>query len=52
MNPEEKQYTNGEVTLVWKPDVCIHSARCWKGLIAVFNPKKGHGFQWMVLLQK
>jgi uncharacterized Fe-S cluster protein YjdI len=40
MNPEEKQYTNGEVTVVWKPDVCIHSARCWKGLIAVFNPKK------------
>jgi uncharacterized Fe-S cluster protein YjdI len=36
----EKRYTNEEVTVVWKPDVCIHSTRCWKGLIKVFNPKK------------
>lgn len=35
-----KEYTNGEVTVVWKPDVCIHSTICWKGLIKVFNPKK------------
>ncbi len=36
----EKQYSNGEVTVVWKPEVCIHSTLCWKGLINVFNPKK------------
>lgn len=34
------KYTNGEVTIIWKPDVCIHSTLCWKGLIEVFNPKE------------
>jgi uncharacterized Fe-S cluster protein YjdI len=34
------KYTNGEVTIVWKPDVCIHSTLCWKGLTEVFNPKE------------
>jgi len=35
-----KEYTNGEVTIVWKPDLCIHAAFCWKELPEVFNPKK------------
>lgn len=34
------KYTNGEITVVWKPDLCIHSALCWQGLQAVFNPQK------------
>jgi uncharacterized Fe-S cluster protein YjdI len=34
------KYTNGEVTVVWKPDVCIHSTLCWKGLREVFDPAK------------
>ena len=34
-----KEYTNGEVTVVWKPDMCIHSAICAKGLPGVFDPK-------------
>ena len=36
-----KKYTNGEVTIVWKPGTCIHSTICWKaatGLPHVFNP--------------
>lgn len=33
-------YTNNEVTVVWKPKVCIHSSICWKGLIGVFSPKE------------
>ncbi|HRH60860.1 MAG TPA: (4Fe-4S)-binding protein, partial [Chitinophagaceae bacterium] len=36
-----KKYTNGEITIVWKPGVCIHSTVCWKqatGLPEVFNP--------------
>jgi uncharacterized Fe-S cluster protein YjdI len=34
------KYTNGKVTVVWKPKICQHSAVCWKGLIQVFNPKE------------
>ena len=35
-----KQYSNGEVTIVWKPDQCIHSTLCFKGLGNVFDPRK------------
>jgi len=34
-----KEYSNGEVTIVWKQNKCIHSANCAKGLPQVFNPK-------------
>ena len=37
------KYTNGEVTVVWKPAVCEHSTICWKGangLLSVFNPMR------------
>lgn len=34
-----KEYTNGEITIVWQPKKCIHSAVCKNGLIEVFNPQ-------------
>lgn len=34
-----KKYTNGKVTVVWQPTMCIHSAICFRGLPDVFNPK-------------
>lgn len=34
-----KEYTNGEVTVVWKPKLCIHSAKCVQGMPDVFKPK-------------
>ncbi len=34
-----KEYTNGEVTIVWKNGLCIHSGNCVRGLREVFNPK-------------
>lgn len=36
----QREYTNGEITVVWQPDVCIHSTLCWKGLVSVFNPRQ------------
>jgi uncharacterized Fe-S cluster protein YjdI len=33
----QKNYTNGEITVVWKPDLCIHSTNCVTGLGEVFN---------------
>ncbi|MTI29678.1 (4Fe-4S)-binding protein [Xanthovirga aplysinae] len=36
----KKEYTNGEVTVVWQPKKCIHSAFCAKGLPEVFQPKE------------
>jgi len=35
-----KKYTNGEVTIIWKPDLCIHSGICFRGLVEVFDPRK------------
>jgi uncharacterized Fe-S cluster protein YjdI len=35
-----KEYTNGEVTIVWKPQLCQHSAICACGLPGVFKPKE------------
>ena len=34
-----KEYSNGEVTIVWKPDLCIHAAECVKRLPEVYDPK-------------
>lgn len=35
---KEHTYSNGEVTIVWKSELCIHSKNCWKGLEEVFRP--------------
>lgn len=33
-----KTYTNNEITIVWKPTICMHSRICFSGLGNVFNP--------------
>ena len=33
-----RQYTNGEVTILWRPNACIHSGKCFNGLPGVFDP--------------
>lgn len=35
-----KEYSNGEVTVVWEAEKCIHSAICVNGLPDVFKPKE------------
>tara|TARA_R110000868_G_scaffold3388_2_gene21880 strand:+ start:2951 stop:3190 length:240 start_codon:yes stop_codon:yes gene_type:complete len=37
---KKMNYTNGEITIVWEPGKCIHSAVCVKGLPDVFKPKE------------
>jgi len=37
---ETKEYTNGEITIVWKPGLCIHSGVCVKTLPKVYHPKE------------
>jgi len=34
----KKEYTNGELTIVWKPEMCIHAAICVQTLPRVYNP--------------
>lgn len=40
MSQKTFHYSNGEVTIVWKPEVCIHSGICFKGLPEVFDPRR------------
>jgi uncharacterized Fe-S cluster protein YjdI len=40
MPKETMRYTREDITVVWKPNLCIHSGICARGLRAVFNPNK------------
>ena len=36
----KKEYKNADVTVVWQPDLCIHSAVCFHNLPKVFRPRE------------
>ncbi|MCG2462031.1 (4Fe-4S)-binding protein [Flavobacteriaceae bacterium F89] len=38
-NEVVKEYSNGALTVVWKPGKCIHSGICVKSLPNVYHPK-------------
>lgn len=41
MNKEiNKEYSKGELTVVWKPDLCIHSGICVQTLPDVYKPNE------------
>ena len=40
MPQKTHHYSNGAITVVWKPDMCIHSGICFKGLAQVFDPRR------------
>jgi uncharacterized Fe-S cluster protein YjdI len=35
-----KEYSNGEITVIWDQDKCIHAKECVKGLPQVFSREK------------
>jgi uncharacterized Fe-S cluster protein YjdI len=34
----KREYTNGEITIVWRPALCIHAGVCWQTLPEVYKP--------------
>ena len=42
MKPEDnrKEYTNGEIVIIWQPKLCVHAGVCVKMLPKVYNPKE------------
>lgn len=39
MSDNTRKYTKDNITVLWQPDKCIHSTKCWRNLPQVFNPK-------------
>lgn len=35
-----REYSNGELTIIWQPELCIHSGICWGMLPKVYRPKE------------
>jgi uncharacterized Fe-S cluster protein YjdI len=40
MEENNRDYTNGEITVHWQPAKCIHSTICYSRLRSVFDPVK------------
>lgn len=38
MEQNDREYKNKDITVSWKPKLCIHATTCYKELIEVFNP--------------
>lgn len=36
----KKEYTNGEITIIWQPDLCKHVGICWRTLPQVYCLKE------------
>ena len=40
MDKNDRDYSNGEITVHWRPDACIHSTICYSKLRKVFDPAR------------
>ncbi len=38
-NNKTKEYSNGEITIIWDASKCIHSGNCVRSLPKVYDPK-------------
>jgi uncharacterized Fe-S cluster protein YjdI len=36
----QKEYSNGDITILWKPEKCAHSGVCVRTLPQVYNPNE------------
>ena len=36
----DREYSNEEITVYWKPVACIHASYCYRELLAVFDPTR------------
>lgn len=36
----KKEYSNGEITILWQPEKCTHAGICVKRLPNVYNPSE------------
>jgi uncharacterized Fe-S cluster protein YjdI len=41
----KKEYSNGDITVLWQSEKCIHSGNCVKNLAAVFQPQSSPWIQ-------
>jgi len=35
-----REYSNGELTIVWEPKLCTHAGKCVQALPEVYNPQE------------
>ena len=40
MSKPTRTYSNGEITVEWRPELCTHCGNCMNGLPLVFNPAR------------
>ena len=40
MSIKRKEYTQGDLKVIWQPDLCIHSGICARELSSVFQPRE------------
>lgn len=45
---KEYEYSNGELTIIWKPKLCTHSGICVHTLPQVYRPKEN---PWIAIEQ-